>query len=189
MSGWTTEKRNAIINLIATFDKYAHDVGDTFLTVQLQSNDISNHAIIMRELNYLQTARRDLTSILNNADAANQKNKLKEIGALQQTIKNSKTTLKKLKDELNVAESREDAIKNRDTQSSYAQTFGYIFRPFRRLSYTIIVPLIFVMLITAGYVVWTAPASIHLNKSMNIPRASAPPMNNSFNKQMKELFK
>ena len=189
MSRWTPEMRTAMTNLISTMKAYAHNSGEDYLTAQLARNDPSANVIIMRELNYLQNVRRDLTSILNSTDATSQKNKLKEIGALQQTIKNSKATLKKLKEELQVAEAREDSIKNRDTQSSYPQTFGYIFRPFRRLSYTIIVPLIFVMLITAAYVVWSAPASIRINKSMNMPRASAPPMNNSFNVKMKELFK
>lgn len=192
-SNWMT-KRSEIMNLIDVNKLYINGTHEDDLDSSIEkmkANTKDDYYRIQAEanLNGLYNARKELTELLNDAEASQQKTKLKEIGVLQQTIKNSKQTLKKLKDELSVAEAREDAIKNRDQQSSYMQTFGYIFRPFRRLSYTIIVPLIFVMLITAAYVVWSAPASVRMNRSVNMSRASAPPMNNSFNKQMKELFK
>lgn len=205
---WTPQLRTSIMNLISQMDSYANDgnllpakieEADNYLSKYLE-NTTANAAsltefensrnVINRELNSLKDARKKLTDILSSKEALSYKSKLKEVGTLQQDIKNAKETLKKLNDELNVAEAREDAIKNRNTESSYAQTFGYIFRPFRRMSYAVIVPIIFVMICTATYLVWTAPSHIKITGGIPsvIGRASAPPANN-FNKQMKQLFK
>ena len=205
---WTLRRRAATVDLISNMDSYVNngiklpakiEQADGFLTNYLE-NTATNAASLTQfeairneidgNLNTLKNTRTLLTKKLSDQEAMSYKSKLTEIGTLQQDTKNAKETLKQLNDELNVAESREDAIKNRNTESSYAQTFGYIFRPFRRASYAVIIPLIFVMICISVYIIWTAPTNIKFNIGIPsiVPRASAPPANN-FNKQMKELFK
>jgi hypothetical protein len=205
---WTSSKRRAITNLISDMDSYANngvklsakiEQADGFLTNYLKNTTANSASLTQFEairneidgnLNTLKNTRIRLTKKLSDEESMSYKSKLTEIGTLQQDTKNAKETLKQLNDELNVAESREDAIKNRNTESSYAQTFGYIFRPFRRASYAVIVPLIFIIMCASVYIVWTAPTNIKFNIGIPsiVPKASAPPVNN-FNKQMKELFK
>jgi hypothetical protein len=205
---WTLEDRRYATNLISDMESYANtgtrlpakiEQADNFLKNYLQNTTANATSLTQFEtmrneidakLNLLKKTRKDLTNKLADEEAASYKSKLTEIGTLQQDTKNAKDTLKQLNDELKVAEAREDAIKNRNINSSYAKTFGYIFLPFRRASYAVIIPLIFVMICLSAYIVWTAPTNIKFN--IGIPsvvlRASAPPANN-FNKQMKEIFK
>jgi hypothetical protein len=201
---WTSQQRNDAINAISAITSYVNeellheiDAADQQLLSYIDSNNSSfitafetKKNNINEKLNILKQIRKKFTNILSNAEMQSQRQKLREIGELQQTNKSKLETINKLNDELKIAEAREDAIKNRNVESSYSQTFGYIFRPFRRVSYAIIVPLIFIIICMSIYLISTISANIKLNKKMTsiLPIASAPPVNN-FNKQMKELFK
>ncbi len=200
---WTSQSRTNIVNTVTNITGYINtelsseiDKADGFLSSYLNTKNQGQLALfetqrnnINSKLNRLKKLRKDLTEKLSNSEMRSQKQKLQEIGTLQQTNKAKTDTLHTLKNELEVAEARENAIKNRNSESSYMQTFGYIFRPFRRVSYAIIVPLIFIMICMSVYLVWTAPVSLKLNMGSSVlPAPSAPPANN-FNKQLKGLFK
>jgi hypothetical protein len=134
-----------------------------------------SHEAINSALNDLNYVHKTLTDILGSNETVSAATKLKEIGDLQQDIIDKKAKLKAAKNELDIANTRQKMIKGRDKESSYAQTFGYIFRPFRRMSYTIIVPLILALFLTGLFIIWTTkyPSSI-----TGMPVASAPPLNN-----------
>ena len=109
------------------------------------------------------------------------KSLLKEFGPLKEEIKAHKKTLIAAKNELSLAESREKAIKNRDIETSNQQVFGHIFRPFRQLSYVIIVPIIFLMVVMAGWIIWSAtPVKFTISKSVSAPT-------NNLNALLKQL--
>jgi hypothetical protein len=107
-----------------------------------------------------------LTDKLSNAEVRNSSSKLSDIGIFQQNIKSLKEKAKKLSDELSISESRETSIKTRSSESSYAQAFGYLFRPFRRVSYPIIVILIFILILVSIWLVY----QIMNNTSQNIQK-------------------
>lgn len=131
----------------------------------------------LNDLNYVHTS---LTDILGSNETVSAATTLKEIGNLQQDIIDKKAKLKVAKNELDIANTRQKMIKGRDKESSYPQTFGYIFRPFRRMSYTIIVPLIFALFLTGLFMIWNTKAGNGLSIGINtgMPVASAPSLNN-----------
>jgi hypothetical protein len=125
-----------------------------------------------------------LTDKLSNAEVRNSSSKLSDIGIFQQNIKSLKEKAKKLSDELSISESRETSIKTRSSESSYAQTFGYLFRPFRRISYPIIVILIFILILVSIWLVY----QIMNNKTQNISVATSI-SNSRLNTNIQKLFK
>jgi hypothetical protein len=133
------------------------------------------HDSISSALIQLNNVHKSLTDVLGSNETITAATTLNEIGNLQQDIIDKKAKLKAAKNELDIANTRQKMIKGRDKESSYAQTFGYIFRPFRRMSYTIIVPLILALFLTGLFMIWTTkyPSSI-----TGMPVASAPPLNN-----------
>ena len=198
MPDWNTNKRTEVANFITTNELYIKNDINTQLAAlnQATGKETGNQKTLLdsyystmsSSLNAIKAKNKELTAMLDNTESSNYKVKLNQIGQLQQTIKSRKADLKKLTDELEVAEAREDAIKNRNEESSYAQTFGYIFRPFRRLSYAIIVPLIFIMVVASVYLLWTSPTTMKISTTQSLPQASAPPANN-FNAQLKKMLK
>ena len=173
---WDSYNRNLVSTFIATKNRQLDNLSSI--------SDASSNVI----LNEITNLNNELSRIFNNTKTRSYRTKLNEIGSMQLKIKSRKDDLKKLSDELEVAEAREDAIKNRNEESSYPQTFGYIFRPFRRLSYAIIVPLIFIMVVASVYLLWTSPTTMKISTAQSLPQASAPPANN-FNAQLKKIFK
>ena len=145
------------------------------------------HTKINNKFNELTGLRKQLTSILAGNETVTVAQKLKEVGNLQQDIIDKKAKLKEVKSELDIANTREKAIKERNVNPSYPQTFGYIFRPFRRMSYTVIVPLIFALFLTAIFLIWNTTPGVSITRSNNfMAMASAPPANN-FNKILKNI--
>ncbi len=125
------------------------------------------------------------------------KNTLQDIGRYQQQNIALKSTLKTKKEELALAEARLDSITTRYEKPSYAQTIGGILRPFRKISYLIIVPLIFLMILTSFWLL--RPGSVAKIASLKLPGmtsssnifkfASAPSINSNFNKEIAQLAK
>jgi hypothetical protein len=139
-------------------------------------------------INIAYNIRDGLTTLLVNTDLSENRSKSNQIGVLQLGINGKKDDLKKLKDELIVAEEREKGIKNRNIETSNSQTFGYLFRPFRRISYAVIAPLIFIMICISAYLVLTAPKKIGLNSSSGSFNSSSSSSLNNFNKIMRKQF-
>jgi hypothetical protein len=195
---WNADTRRELGNVIDLMDSYitndidqqlaalnratGNETGNDKTLLDSYYNEMNNNLYKIKRINRL------LSTDLNDKESSDYKTKLKKIGELQETIKNRKEKVKQQMDELEVAEAREDSIKNRNEESSYAQTFGYIFRPFRRISYAIIVPLIFIIIVLSVYLIWTTPIGMKITTQNTFPRASAPPANN-FNAQMKKIFK
>ena len=128
---------------------------------------------------------------------ANTQTTLKDIGRHQQQNIALKSTLKTKQEELALADARLESISTRYEAPSYAQTIGAIFRPFRKISYLIIVPLIFLMILTSFWLL--RPDSISQIQNIKLPGinigsnpfagASAPSINNGFNKNIAALAK
>jgi hypothetical protein len=153
---------------------------ETFLTsFETIRNKINGKIAEMEKINKI------LTDKVSNAELANNTNKLSDIGIFQQQIKSLKEKVNKLSDELSIAESRESSIKTRKSESSYAQTFGYLFRPFRRISYPIIVILIFILILVCIWLVY----EIINAKPLNISSATSMITNSKLNTNIQKLFK
>jgi hypothetical protein len=125
-----------------------------------------------------------LTDKVSNAELRNSTAKLSDIGIFQQQIKSLKEKVKKLSDELSIAETREQSIKTRSSESSYAQTFGYLFRPFRRISYPIIVILIFILILICIWLIY-----IIMKNTSNELSVATSISNTKLNSNIQKLFK
>lgn len=162
---------------------------DSLLTRPRTAKTLEDLDAISRRINQryseLSALRKEITDVLTDAETAgNTQAALREIGELQQTVSSYKDTLKKAKEELVVAEARLASIATRKTSSSYEQVFGYIFRPFRKASYLVLIPLIFLMIIT---ILWLLRPDLRqlipgsaaaAAAALAWPEPSAPPANN-----------
>jgi hypothetical protein len=171
---WVTSKRNEVNQKIQGTE--------TFLNSQFGTATATSKTSMYDNLKSINVELSD--TLTNYYKEPSTQMQLREIARLQQQNMSLRKTAADKKEELSLAEARLESIQTRHEKPSYAQTIGYIFRPFRRISYIIIVPLIFAMIL----------ASVWLLKPGQMPgfmpTVSAAKVGvSNFNRQIAELGK